>query len=237
MRRSSTKRRVRQLGDDGAVDGGLEVELEVGQALGERVVGEAQPAGQAPGGGGLDLGRQEPLEDLHRRRAASAVARSSSAARLLGRGGQAEVGEMLARAGIGGGDPRLGGPAHRDELGVDRQRPDLDGLADGSGRCAARTGVGTGARVASRPSSAGDAGGGPTGISKAAPRPRPRPTIRSGGPVPTGGDDLERPAAGLPRRSRRGWAARAATWPASQARKSSLTSRMTRSTLPLVLAR
>ena len=81
LRRSSTKRSVRQLGDDRPVDRGLEVELELRQALVERVVGEAEPTRQPPGRGRLDLGRQEPLEDLDRGRPPQCLARSSSAAR------------------------------------------------------------------------------------------------------------------------------------------------------------
>jgi hypothetical protein len=54
-----------QLGHDGAVDRGLEVELEVDETLRQRVVREAQPAGQATGGDRLHLGRQEPFQDLH----------------------------------------------------------------------------------------------------------------------------------------------------------------------------
>jgi hypothetical protein len=80
-----------QLGDDRPVDRGLEVELELAEALVERVMGEAQPARQPSGGRGFHLGNQQALEDLDRRA-------------RLGRRPLELGGEALR----GGGEPEVG---------------------------------------------------------------------------------------------------------------------------------
>jgi len=102
----------RQLGDDGPVDRGLEVELEPGQALVERVVGEAQASREPAGRGRLHLGREEPLDDLDRARGLGRRP-LELAGEALGRRGQAQIGEVLADLRVRRRHPGLGGPAHR----------------------------------------------------------------------------------------------------------------------------
>ena len=117
-----------QLGDDRPVDRGLEVELELGQALVERVVGEAQPSRQPAGRGRLDLGREQALEDLDRRRRSRCWP-----ARARPRGARTPWRGRDRRGARGSGRRRSrpGTPARGSsgELGVDREGPDLDGLA------------------------------------------------------------------------------------------------------------
>ena len=60
----------------------------------------------------------------------------------LGRRGQAEVGEVLAGAGVGGRDPRLRCRCSSDELGIHREGPDLDGLAGPRGAAGSLAGSG-----------------------------------------------------------------------------------------------
>jgi hypothetical protein len=79
----------------------LEVELELTQALVERIVGEAQPTRQPPRRGRVHLGRQEPLEDLDRR-AGLVLGAFQFSRQGRRRGGQAQIGEVLAGPGVRG---------------------------------------------------------------------------------------------------------------------------------------
>ena len=54
----------RKLGDQGAVELGLEVEVEPGQRLVDRVAREAKPGTLAAGAGGGDLDLEQALEHL-----------------------------------------------------------------------------------------------------------------------------------------------------------------------------
>src|SRR4051794_14399155 len=54
----------RELGDERPVELGLEVEVEPGQRLVDRVTGEAEPGALAAGTGGGDLDLQQALEHL-----------------------------------------------------------------------------------------------------------------------------------------------------------------------------
>jgi hypothetical protein len=82
------------------------------EALVEWVVGEAQASREPAGRRRLHLGREEPLDDLHRGGGLGARPLELGGEVLRCRG-QAEIGEVLAQAGVGGRGPRLRGAAHR----------------------------------------------------------------------------------------------------------------------------
>src|SRR5205085_2835808 len=97
-----------ELGHQLPVQGGLEVEVEVGQRLVDGVAGVAQPSALAPRPGLLDLQLEQVLEDLGGREPV-AQGTVQLGAQLLGGGGQAQVSEVRAQALIGG---RLGARRH-----------------------------------------------------------------------------------------------------------------------------
>jgi hypothetical protein len=102
----------RELGDDGSIDGGLEVELEVLKTLVEREVSEVKAAMEAAGGCGRDFGGQEPFENLDRG-GLLVLGPLELGGELLGCGRKTEIGKMLAQAGVGSVEASFGGGSHR----------------------------------------------------------------------------------------------------------------------------
>src|SRR6266545_2925561 len=91
---------ARQLAEHLAVDRGLVVELELGQRLSKRVVGEPEPPVQAPSPRRFGFLGEQILQHLDRRQLL--VVRPIKGRReLLGRGGQPEVGQMLPEPLVG----------------------------------------------------------------------------------------------------------------------------------------
>ena len=125
---------------------GLEVELELRQALVERVVGEAEPPRQPAGAGRLDLGREQALEDLDRGRRLGARPLELRC-EVLRRRREAEVGEVLAGAGVRGRDPGLGGAAHRASSAYTASGRTSTVSPAAAGILRALAGVGRGTRV------------------------------------------------------------------------------------------
>jgi hypothetical protein len=92
----------------------LEIEVELGQGLVHWVVGKPEPAAQATRFGGLDFAGQEPLQHLGDR-AVGLGGAIQFGRKLLGRGTEPEVGEVLAQALIAGclsAGAEGGSPAH-----------------------------------------------------------------------------------------------------------------------------
>jgi hypothetical protein len=91
-----------QLGNQGPVDRGLEVEVEVGQVLFDREVGKAQPRPVAALAGGGDLLAKQRFQERHVRQLLGAGGLQVGSQQLLG-AGELEVGQVAAQGLVAGG--------------------------------------------------------------------------------------------------------------------------------------